>query len=325
MNITLMEYNAFINYVKENIADYLEDVDVENICISQVTKNNGVALDALNIVRRGEEHYPIIYLNDYYQQYLETGSMEDLLEQLADVYLSHLTPAYAIPLDWQENFQSVRNQVVFRLINYDRNKEQLAQCPYIRVLDLALTYRILFNKDALGISTIMINQNMLERWRISEFDLYNLAVDNSRRLFPPKFEPMEDVLRTMINDVNGLNRLNPKGLEDELFLSIPEHMLPEGIDLFVLSNEQKLNGASALFYTDLVSDFSKSVERDIYILPSSIHEVLLVPENSLVDPKQLRDIVRDANQKVVMKDEVLSDNIYIYHRDTEDFEIYQNS
>ena len=120
MNITLMEYNAFINYVKENIADYLEDVDVENICISQVTKNNGVALDALNIVRRGEEHYPIIYLNDYYQQYLDTGSMEDLLEQLADVYLSLLTPAYAIPLDWQEIFQSVRNQVVFRLINYDR-------------------------------------------------------------------------------------------------------------------------------------------------------------------------------------------------------------
>ena len=325
MNITLMEYNTFINYVKENIADYLEDVDIENIYISQVTKNNGVALDALNIVRKGEEHYPMIYLNDYYQQYLETGSMEDLLVQLSDIYLSHLNPAYMIPPDWPKNFQSVRNQVVFRLINYDRNKEQLSQCPYIHVLDLALTYRILFNKDALGIATIMINQDMLDQWQISEFDLYNLAVDNSRRLFPPRLERMEDVLRTMINDVNGLNRMNPQGMEDGLLSGIPERMMPEGIELFVLSNELKLNGASTLFYTDSISDFSKSMDSDIYILPSSVHEVLLVPENSLVDPEQLREIVMDANQKVVMKDEVLSDNIYIYRRDTEEFEIYQNS
>ena len=145
-----MEYNAFICYVKENIADYLEDVDIGEIYISQVMKNNGVVLDTLNIVRKGEEHYPMIYLNDYYQQYLDTGSMEDILVHLSGLYLNNMTPDYDIPPDWPENFQSVRSQVVFRLVNYERNKDRLKQCPYIRILDLALTYRILFNKDTLG-------------------------------------------------------------------------------------------------------------------------------------------------------------------------------
>lgn len=322
MNMTLMEYNAFICYVKENIADYLEDVDIGEIYISQVMKNNGVVLDTLNIVRKGEEHYPMIYLNDYYQQYLDTGSMEDILVHLSGLYMNNMTPAYDIPPDWPKNFQSIRSQVVFRLVNYERNKDRLKQCPYIRILDLALTYRILFNKDALGISTVLIDQEMLKQWQLSEFDLYNLAVDNSKRLFPARLERMEDVLRSMFEDVNQLNKVSPDGMEESLLSKQSGRMLPEGMELYVLSNELKLNGASVLFYTDAASGFSKDMGCNIYVLPSSIHEVLLVPENPLVNPQQLREIVREANQKVVLKDEVLSDNIYIYRRDTKEFEIY---
>lgn len=82
--------------------------------------------------------------------------------------------------------------------------------------------------------------------------------------------------------------------------------------MFILSNAPKLNGAAALFYSDILKEFANLLEKDIYILPSSIHEVILLPYSKNIDVGELKKIVTDANDKIVLEDEILSNNIYLY-------------
>lgn len=298
MNQSVLSYNEFVTYMRENIEDRLEGMDVVNVAVTETEKNNGILLDTLTIEQRGRSCTPVFYLQDLYGEYLREGDIDGLAEQVARQYRYHAGDYQELETGWFDWFENVREKIVLKVVNYDKNQKQLARCPHIRELDLALTFRILMARGADQVGTVLVNHEMMRDWPVTKLELLKLAVANMRRIWQPTLEPVREVIE-MLSAANG-DKNAPFSDEPPLF------------SMYVLSNNLRLNGATVLFYTDCIRQFAARIGRDIFVLPSSIHEVLLVPATEEMSAWDLRQIVEQVNRQLVSEEEILSDHVYRY-------------
>ena len=286
----MMNFEEFKAWVKENITskDWKETSQVE---ISVVKKNNGVSKAGLFIRESGQDVSPILYLDDYYIHYQNGELLENVIRNIRADYDKKVQMA-AVKIPNLQEFENIRGRVIYRLVNYEKNKEILEDCPHIRLYDLAVTFRWVARIDDVGVSTSLITNKQVKEWGVSVNDLVLAARQNTPRLFPAQIIDMEEMLAGMVSFI----------------------LYPSAIPMYILTNEQELNGASALLYGDILKDFANKKGADMYILPSSIHEVIMVPADRINDPTKLLSIVHDANTTVVSTGDVLSDSVYYYDR-----------
>lgn len=286
----MMNFEEFMAWVKENITskDWKETSQIE---ISVVKKNNGVSATGLFIRENGQDVSPILYLDDYYIHYQNGELLENVIRNIRADYDKKVQMA-AVKIPNLQEFENIRGRVIYRLVNYEKNKEILEDCPHIRLYDLAVTFRWVARIDDVGVSTSLITNKQVKEWGVSVNDLVLAARQNMPRLFPAQIIDMEEMLAGMVSFI----------------------LYPSAIPMYILTNEQELNGASALLYGDILKDFANKKGADMYILPSSIHEVIMVPADRINDPTKLLSIVHDANTTVVSTGDVLSDSVYYYDR-----------
>ena len=289
----MMNFEEFMAWVKENITskDWKETSQIE---ISVVKKNNGVSATGLFIRENGQDVSPILYLDDYYTHYQNGEILENIIRNIRADYDEKVQMA-AVKIPNLQEFENIRGRIIYRLVNYEKNKEILEDCPHIRLYDLAVTFRWVARIDDVGVSTSLITNKQVKEWGVSVNDLVLAARQNTPRLFPAKIIDMEEMLAGMVSFI----------------------LYPSAIPMYILTNEQELNGASALLYGDILKDFANKKGSDMYILPSSIHEVIMVPADRIDDPTKLLSIVHDANTTVVSIGDVLSDSVYYYDRKTD--------
>lgn len=289
----MMNFEEFMAWVKENITskDWKETSQIE---ISVVKKNNGVSATGLFIRENGQDVSPILYLDDYYTHYQNGEILENIIRNIRADYDEKVQMA-AVKIPNLQEFENIRGRIIYRLVNYEKNKEILEDCPHIRLYDLAVTFRWVARIDDVGVSTSLITNKQVKEWGVSVNDLVLAARQNTPRLFPAKIIDMEEMLAGMVSFI----------------------LYPSAIPMYILTNEQELNGASALLYGDILKDFANKKGSDMYILPSSIHEVIMVPADRINDPTKLLSIVHDANTTVVSIGDVLSDSVYYYDRKTD--------
>lgn len=303
MDQPVLSYSEFIACLRENVEDRLEEAGDSGVTVAEIMKNNGVVFDILTIEKGEGQCTPVFYLKDLYGQYLHGKTAEDLAECVLEQY-GRYADQNNIDFEWLCRLENICERIVLKAVNYERNRVQLENCPYIKELDLALTFRVLLEQKEDQLGTILVTNELMTRWEITEFDLFDLAVRNMQKLWHPTLEPIQDVLYTLMQ------------LEDEY----PDERAGDFEDLqgtwklsmYVLSNDMRLNGATVLFYTDCLRKFADRMEKDIFVLPSSIHEVLLIPEEDEFSAWDFRQIVEQVNHQLVSEDEILSDHVYRY-------------
>lgn len=286
-----MEFNEFIYKVADCISEYLLQYDIDKIHIERVTKNNGIVCTGLVIVVKGEQISPNIYLDYYYKLYCQGRQWEEILQLIAEEYQGARDRLVQESLMANVSAEEVRHRVFIKLINYEKNKELLDGCPYIPFLDLAISFRYLVKRDDKGIASAVVRNEDMEKWGFSTEEIYKIARDNTKRLFPPKLDRLDLMLKNFTVDYSGV---------------------PEDTDLYVLTNEQGINGASYMIYKDIIDGFAKKKGSSLYILPSSIHEVLLLPAELKYNKEELSVMVSEINRYVVSELDYLSDNVYFY-------------
>lgn len=114
----------------------------------------------------------------------------------------------------------------------------------------------------------------------------------------------------------------PGSMKGETGDSLPEE-LEQKIGVYMLTNDTGINGAFCLLYDDVIKNFAKEQNWNVYILPSSVHELMLVPEQEDTALEFLAELVVEANQTAVGLIDLLSDNIYYYDRDRDEISIYE--
>lgn len=264
------------------------------VLLKQVTKNNGVRKGGLIIQEMDTRISPTIYLDGFYQEYLKGMPLTDVLRSVEETYEDALCEDFRI-LDFY-NFSAIRGQICFRLMNRERNKELLKTLPHREVMDMALIYTVEMEN---GKASTKIHDSLMRLWGIGEEELYRLARKNTPVLFQGSVVSMETILKETLQ-------------EDE---ALSEDPLPE-CGLFVATNRQKIYGAAVLLYEGCCEGFARRVGSSFYILPSSVHELLFLPEEKGMSPEELKAMVKEINETQVAPEEVLSDNVYYYEADT---------
>lgn len=282
-----MEFNEFLDEIVDRLPDYLLIYDIEKIHVETFEKNNGVKCTGVIICLQNDNISPSIYMEYYYSLYVNGRSIEDILLMISKEY------SLARKRIQEEQFdilnENMKDKIFMRIVNYDKNKSMLHNCPHIPYLDMAITFRYLVKQDEEGIASAIINYNELNRLGIDEEELFDLAKKNTEVLFPYRLETMHKMLREMTGAY-----------------------VPDDIPLFVLTNSRCINGATSILYDRALQAAAEEIGSNFYVLPSSIHEVLLLPMDEFADEEHLHLLVEQVNTNVLEDMDFLSNSVYRY-------------
>jgi hypothetical protein len=282
-----MEYHQFCAELNEEIRIMLgNEYEVE---VKQITKNNGVVKQGLIIGTKESNIKPTIYLENYYEEYCHGLCLKEIAQAILMLYTKEASAENVKQTMF--NREDMMDKIVFRVINYDRNQEQLKECPYERCMgDLVMVfYYIIDTKDS-SIGSFCITYNHLKHFGLSFEELKQLAFVNTRRMFPSMLRNMEDILVEAFMECEG----------DDISTELKQLALNNNEYMYVLTNKQKIFGAGCVLYPDVLQSFSDRVNADVVILPSSIHEQILIPYKDTMD-KGKKDVwrIQDWNAKEV--------------------------
>lgn len=303
----MLDYASFVSVIK----DYVEERTggEYEVRVFRVVKNNSLELDSLIILKEGTSSAPNIYLLPYYEAYLEGTQIEEISDRIISLYESWPVPPESKSLTF--TLEAMKSQIFFRLVNFEKNMKLLQDIPHIRWLDLAVTFHCLVKSDIEGIKSIRITNNHMEQWGIEADYLKELAGTNTSSLFPASIKTMGEVLFGCCQIQDDADSHDYP--QDICNIPINKDM-KEQASMYVLTNQQGINGATCILYEGILASFSDRIGSDLYILPSSIHEALLIPVKWNIRACDLAAMVREINNTQLADEEVLSDNVYLYSR-----------
>ncbi len=284
-----------------------------SVSINQVIKNNDTRLDGLVIMQKDRFIAPTIYLNDYYYKHKNGMSIDSIIDEILSVYHMNCN-TFDLKKDSFKCYEKMKNRIVYKLINRKMNGELLKNIPHKTFLDLAVVYNLVLHDKDKRLATALINNDHLKAWGVDADTIDAQAVQNTPDLFPANIRPIQKVLENITNrqgeryiDEND-GCISPC---DDHFYDLTDMDDPCN-SMFVLTNTSGVNGAACMLYPKPLKSFGQKIKRDFFILPSSVHEVLLVPASEGLKKEDLTEMVREINKTEVSPNEVLSDIVYVY-------------
>ena len=197
----------------------------------------------------------------------------------------------------QEVLKKIAKKSLFvKLVNTERNESLVEKCISKKFLDLSAVVRVILKMDKEGMASMALSKGDAEILGMTEEKIYAVALANTLRLFPPK--------------LMNLGRYIEMSIGAELPLGEDE------VTTYILTNQKEVDGAIYFMSPEVVGAIAEALEDDLYILPSSVNEVLLVRASELEDGvDELKEMVRDANETVVAEKDILSYNVYHYDKE----------
>lgn len=299
-----MVYDAFLSAVKTRLQQELGNN--YEIRIQKISKNNGMILDGLCIHTSDSSIAPAIYLNPYYEQYQSGMSLEQIIQDILNLYHSTSLPAI-LETATLSSLDPLRSRIMFKLIHAASNQSLLQTIPHIPYLDLAIVFYLYLDHSLSGQMTALIDNEHLNSWQLKVSDLWSMALVNTPLCFPAQIHSMTEVLK-QIAQANSGGQYKESALDALLAEEEPD------APLFVLTNQYGLNGACCMVYRNILKDFADALGMDLIILPSSIHEVLITPDYPGTSYEDLSHTVTAINQMEVPPEEQLSNQVYLYTR-----------
>lgn len=298
-----MEFTSFKTLVRDEVAK--RTGEQYQVRVNDVMKNNGVVLSGITMLQDDSNISPTIYLNHYYEAY-ESGetTLGCIIKDVLDTYERNKVNR-SVDMRFFMNYERIKDRIIFKLVHAGKNEEMLRDVPHIKYLDLAIVFQCLVSEEMFGNATIMIHNAHLKIWETTVEELYRMALLNTPQLQRYDIKSMRDVLCEM---------MLLEELEGEQLIDREKYLkeLPDSVPMYVLSNRTRVQGASCILYPDILKDFAAAIRSDFFVLPSSIHEVILLPAQGEEDIEALKDMVREVNESQVEREEVLSDSVYYY-------------
>lgn len=285
-----MDYKEFV----ENITSLLKDrMGAEyEIRVIDVVKNNDIRLTGVIMMKESDRVSPTIYLEEPYRRYCGGCTLPKIVDEIVALYEEQMRNI-ELDVDFFKEYARVKDRIFHKIINYEKNRTLLNDVPHLRWNDLALVFYYGMEEKVLGKASILIRNSHMDMWKQTADVLFQTAQYNMRRSKPEVLIP----LQKMIEETTGI-------LIEEA----------ERVQLYVLTNKDKMYGASAMLYSDKISELAQKLQSDLLILPSSVHEVLLLPDDKNQQYDYYRRMVEEVNTTQVEPEEILSYHLYRYSR-----------
>lgn len=290
-----------------NFEEFTKEIEKEvrkrtglKISICENRKNNNVKLVGIAIGEERRNIAPVIYLETYYESYKEGMGIESVIEDILDFYETIKIDREFKP-DSIFDYDSIKSRIIFCIINTKKNAELLKEIPHREIEDLSIVYKILLEKSEVGDAVIQITNKFLEKWKVNEEDLWTASEENTKRIFPAEFFTMTSALTELM----GMGRKATENLLTGEKTGTWDRM-------YVLSNKMRSEGAACLAYQGILETIAGILRRNYYILPSSIHEVIVLPDRGELEVEEINEMVKDINECELDPEDVLSDHCYKY-------------
>ncbi len=301
-----MDYREFTCAVEEKLNQKMTGGVKAGLYTS--IKNNSTERTGVLLETPGVNISPTIYLEEYYENYLDGTSIENITEEIMEFYESIRQDK-----SWDHSeilsYEGVKDRIVFKLINTAKNRRFLKSVPHMSFLDLSIVFYVLLEATKEGTAAMSVTMEHMRRWGTGTETLWTDAVKNVKRLLPAEFFTMEYALKEIMrkNAGNGNASCGENLLNNDT-------KARDG--MYVLSNSLKNYGASCIAYPHILEMIGNILKTDYYILPSSVHEVVVTPCCPEVKSVELDDMVKDINETQLAEEEILSDHAYLFERST---------
>ena len=221
--------------------------------------------------------------------------IEDILRDIAQLRLDTEVKD-SLGIEHITDFDFVKDKIVPRLSSIEWNSALLEVRPHTQIADLAVTYYVMLAQDETGVASIPVTFQLMENWGVDIETLHSYAVRNLTDLFPSSFMSMSSMLRGLLPSISD---------DDSSDLFTQDGMM------FILTSEQKVNGAANILDKAMMDMVLDRFGEDFYLLPSSIHEWILVSDKGL-NPSFLTSMVQEVNAGEVALEDRLSSHVYRY-------------
>lgn len=300
----MMTFEEFKTEVKAKILGYLTS-DFQNVKIERIQKNNGFSYDGL-VVKPGQNGVsPILNLEQFYHTYKDGVNFEDVLLAMAEDFKKYSKDGNKMEKQFNEAkyFEKAKNRIMPELINVSENKQLLKSIPHQMIADLAVIYVILIEGVDGYIATTKISNALMKMYGLTVDELHRLAVENMEKHCEIEFIGLGQKILGEMNVAEKSEETEPVN---------------------VLSVLNDIGGSAAAVLSEKVMErVIDKVGENFYILPASVHEVLIVSAdlNSANELQNLQDIVKSVNAETLDPKERLSDAVYIYDREKKEIRI----
>ncbi|MCD7883444.1 MAG: DUF5688 family protein [Lachnospiraceae bacterium] len=288
-----MDFEEFINTLVSGVESRVNQEASVMVMNIQRPNNNSAPALVFRPLDPNRTMSPVIYLRSLYDDYVDGKSMSILISDSIRRFKSNCD-AFDYDINTFIDFTKVKDQIVFRLINQSKNKRLLEDIPYTLYHGLAVVYYCQIDSS----HSILIRNSHVTMWKIDNDTLHSLALTNTRRMYPPQIMTINQVL----SELPG----------------VPSIMSSQDNEMYIVTNVKMMYGAACVLYDDVLSDACRKAGCDkVYILPSSIHEMILIPATAAdgstkIEPDVLLQIVSEINKKYVSVEDFLATAVYSY-------------
>jgi antirestriction protein len=301
-----MDYENFKEQFTEDVKKQLFESGIEaNVTAQEVTKLNE-SYDAITVTPEGSNVGVNVNVNRFYEAMENGNTYDDVVSRAFDVITNGINERPTIDVAALTDYEQMKDKLVMEVVSSDANAEMLENVPHKDMEDMAVVYRFVLDSNDDGRATILATNQMIDAMGVTADQLHADAMENAPQLKPAIITGMNEVMVEMM------------GREQAEMMGIP---IDGEEQMFVATVPDKIHGAGIIAYQDFMDQAAERVGGDFYILPSSIHEILIVPDNGQMDLAQLQDMVREVNATQVLPEEKLTDNVYHYDSQEKVFEL----
>ena len=299
-----MEFNEFRERVKEALPDFLTD-DLRNAEIKDtaVNKLQGESYSGISVTPEGSRVGVSINLEDAFLDYQTGSQFTAVMNGLADNIVGTLGEQFDLGI--LADYSAVKDMLTLEVVGKDQNAEILQSVPHRELEDLASVYRIALGETENGNATVLITNEMLRNYGITPDQLHQDALDAAQHTMKYSIRSMDEVLTGMVQSM-GIEQDQP------VMFSSP---------LYVATTERDMFGAGVLAVPSFLEDAAEKLDGNFYVLPSSVHEILLLPDRFAPEYQLLKEMVQDVNANEVDPKDRLSNNVYHYDAKERIFEL----
>lgn len=302
-----MDYETFKQEFAEDIKEKLSqkgygEVETNFHNIEKTNQN----YEAISVVPAGGNIGVNYNIENAFASYEHSGDYEGVLASAAGAIASGLDQVPVVNVNALMNYEIMKEKLSVEVISAEVNEELLAKVPHDRIEDLAVVYRFIMESNEDGRASILVNNDLIERMGVTHEQLRADALENFPEIRPAVIQGMNEVMKEMM----GPEAYEMFGIPDDT-----EEMM------FIATVPDKNSGAGVLAYQDFMDQAAEKIGGDFFILPSSIHEILLVPDDGQKGADELKAMVMDVNATQVSPEERLSDNVYHYDSKEHIFEL----
>ena len=297
----------------------------KEIRVADMLKNNGCVRTGISVKGSGENIVPTVYIDDFYKEYVnknEDGRYEYLQEVIDNIAESLIRNRVSDDFDVKKytDYEQAKKGIFLTLVDSGRNASLLEKVPHRHLVgQYAIVYRYLVNEVNGSTGTILVQNPHVELWGVSERDLYDVAVENTSKLNGVDFMTMEAMLRSMMFDKK------PESFDGDFQEMFEEVLGQAGTSMYILSNKKRYLGAGTIALPGITEALANAMDSNFFVIPSSIHELIIVKDDGEANADDLNQMVHDVNTTQVEENEVLGDTVLYYDRETGILKVAESS